>query len=135
MRLKEVDGLRHDVSLGPPRKRQVTSVHVNSLHAMVFAVAQVDAALAVHGEGPGAVQLARQSPGAAPAAARYAFRREFLHAVIAIFNYVQLAVRAEGKIVRIFQLTRLLACLAPAADKVAVAVENLNAMIAGIGDV
>src|SRR5947209_5642225 len=97
------------------------SLKGDPLYPVVLAVDHVDAALAVHGERPGVVQLARLPPRPAPAAERPAVERKLLHALVAVLHYIQfvqepVALAPECEIVRIAQLSRTFSRRAPDAD-------------------
>src|SRR5262245_59986611 len=121
----------------PPSKLAASKSERHALHAMILAVQNVHASLAVHDEGPRIVQLPRPAAWAAPRAERFSRTREFLHTLIAILHNVQrrLVAGAEGDVVRIGKLPRRAAGAAPRSHKLAVGREYLNAMVTSIGDV
>ena len=59
---------------------------VNALDAIVFAIEDVNAAVAVHRQGPRGTQFAGRATDAAPATQRLPLRGEFLHAMVAVLH-------------------------------------------------
>src|SRR5262249_55638609 len=78
---------------------------------------------------PRTTQLARLTPGSAPATERCTFRRELLHAVVGVLHHVQDAAPTKCQIVGIRELTCLRAQRSPAAHQVPVDREDLDATV------
>src|SRR5262249_4110211 len=121
--------------LSPLWERGGRVSELDPLHAMVLAVQDVDAALAIHSQPPRVAQFPRLMPVAAPAAERLPLRRELLHAVVALLQDIQAGIRPGRKrqVIRIRQLPRFTPRRAPGANEFPVARENPNAVLAGVG--